>query len=52
MKKPNGSGIVRIQIALGAALLTVVAGCLGYVDRGYGGAVVVPEPEVVLFGGG
>jgi hypothetical protein len=42
-----------LQIALGIALLTALAGCVGYVDGGYGGgAVVVPGPDVYLFGGG
>ena len=32
------------------SILTV--GCVGYVDGGYGGGVVVaPAPDVVLFGG-
>jgi len=42
-----------VKLALGLVLLTALTGCVGYVDGGYGGAVVVaPEPDVVLFGGG
>ncbi|HXC34814.1 MAG TPA: hypothetical protein VNV43_03010 [Candidatus Acidoferrales bacterium] len=40
---------VGLAIALVSALTT---GCVGYVDGGYGGGVVVAQaPEVVLFGG-
>ena len=40
-------------IALGTALMTTLMGCVGYVDGGYGGgAVVVADPEVTVFGGG
>ena len=52
MNKAQGRMVRRVEIALGIVLLTAVAGCLGYVDGGYGGAVVVPEPDVVIFGGG
>jgi len=57
MNKFNGGVVNRLRTGLGIVLVTAVAGCLGYVDSGYvdggyGGAVVVPEPEVVLFGGG
>jgi hypothetical protein len=41
-----------IQIVLGIALMTALAGCVGYVDGGGGGAVIVPGPDVFLFGGG
>jgi hypothetical protein len=42
-----------IPILLGLALLTVLTGCVGYVGGGYGGdAVIVPGPDVYLFGGG
>jgi hypothetical protein len=36
---------------LGVALIALVSGCVGYVGPD-GGAVVVPEPEVTVFGGG
>ena len=57
MNKANDSVVRRLRTGLGLLLLTVVAGCLGYVDggyvnEGYGGPVVVAEPDVVLFGGG
>jgi hypothetical protein len=42
----------QIKIALGIALLACLMGCVGYVDGGYGGTVVVPGPPVLLFGGG
>lgn len=36
-----------------AVLSSLTGGCVGYVDGGYGGAVVVaPAPDVFLFGGG
>jgi hypothetical protein len=43
----------RIRIGLAIALVSALtAGCVGYVDGGYGGGVVVaPAPDVVLFGG-
>src|SRR5579872_2960148 len=44
--------IDQIKIALGVALLACLMGCVGYVDGGYGGTVVVPGPPVLLFGGG
>jgi hypothetical protein len=40
------------MIGLGIALLAGLMGCMGYVDAGYGSAVVVPGPDVYLFGGG
>jgi hypothetical protein len=44
--------VSRIRIGVGIVLLTVLTGCVGYVDGGYGGgAVVVPGPDVFLFGG-
>jgi hypothetical protein len=51
----NAKGPVdRVAIALGVALLAVLTGCLGFVGGGgdYGGEVVVPGPDVYLFGGG
>ena len=39
----------QIKIGLGIAVLASAAGCVGYVDGGYGGAVVVPGP--VFYGG-
>jgi len=41
----------RIKIGLGIALLAAVTGCVGYVDGGYGGAVVVPGPDLYFYGG-
>ena len=41
----------RINLGLAIALLAALTGCVGYVDGGYGAAVVVPDPEVVVFGG-
>jgi hypothetical protein len=51
MNKTNGP-LDRIKMALEIALLAALAGCVGFVDGGYGGAVVVPEPDVYLFGVG
>ena len=51
MKKMN-IVVKRIKIGLGVALLATLMGCVGYVDGGYGGGVVVAGPEVTLFGGG
>src|ERR1035441_8891125 len=51
MNMPNGS-VDRIKIGLGIALLAALSGCVGFVGGGYGGAVVVAEPDVYLFGGG
>lgn len=50
MNQPNGT-VERMKIGLGIALLTALMGCVGYVGGGYGGAVVVPGPDMVLFGG-
>jgi hypothetical protein len=36
----------RIKIGLGIALLAALTGCVGYVDGGYGGGVVVPGPDI------
>jgi hypothetical protein len=56
MNKANGL-LDRITMALGIALLAATAftGCLGVIgdDGGYyGGEVVVPGPDLYLFGGG
>jgi hypothetical protein len=40
---------LKINLALGMVLIAVLTGCVGYVDGGYGGAVV--EPDVTLYGG-
>ena len=50
MNKTNGP-VDRIKMILGIALLAALTGCVGYVDGGYGGAVVVPGPEVSFWGG-
>jgi hypothetical protein len=42
----------RIKIGLAIGLLTALTGCVGFVGGGYGGEVVVPGPDVFLFGGG
>jgi hypothetical protein len=44
--------VQQIKIGLGMALLASVLGCVGYVDGGYGGAVIVPGPVDVGFYGG
>ena len=49
--KANGP-VDRIKLGLGVALLAALMGCVGYVDGGYGGAVVVPAPSVYFYGGG
>jgi len=41
----------QIRIGLGIAILLALTGCVGYVDGGYGGAVVVPGPDVYFYGG-
>lgn len=42
-----------IEIGVVIAALTALTGCVGWVDGGGGGAVVVaPAPDVYLFGGG
>jgi len=53
MNKENRQ-IDRIKIGLAIAGLSLLTGgCVGYVDGGYGGAVIVaPAPDVFLFGGG
>jgi hypothetical protein len=50
MNKANDR-IDRLKIGLGIALLAAFAGCVGYVDGGYGGGtVVVGEPGYFLGG--
>jgi hypothetical protein len=49
--KANGP-VGGIKIGLGIALLSALMGCVGFVDGGYGGAVVVPGPDVYFYGGG
>ena len=55
MKKANAL-LDPVKIGFGVALLALLAilnGCVGYVDGGYGGAVVVaPVPNVVVFDSG
>ena len=52
-EKANGP-FELIKIGLGVALLAALMGCVGagYVDGGYGGAVIVPGPDVYVLGGG
>ena len=42
----------RVKIGMGLTLLVALTGCVGYVDGGYGAAVVVPGPPDVFFYGG
>jgi len=42
----------RIKIAFGITLLVALTGCIGVVGGGYGGGVVVADPDVYVFGGG
>ncbi len=42
--------VEHIKIGLEIALLAALTGCVGYVDGGYGGAVVVQGPDVFLGG--
>jgi len=51
MNKTN-SPVDLIKIGLGIALLAALTGCVGFVGGGYGGEVVVPGPDLFLFGGG
>ncbi len=50
MNKAN-SPVDGIKVGLGITLLTALTGCVGYVDGGYGGTVVVPGPDVRVFAG-
>ncbi len=51
MNKANAL-VDRIKIGLGIVLLATLTGCIGWVGGGYGGEVVVPGPDLFLFGGG
>ncbi len=56
MNKANDP-VGRIKIALGISLLATLTGCVGYVgggyvEGGYVGPVVVPGPDMYVFGGG
>jgi hypothetical protein len=51
MNKVNDP-IDRIKTGLVIVLLATIMGCVGYVDGGYGGGVVVADPDVTVFGGG
>jgi hypothetical protein len=53
MNKPNDP-VDRLKLGLGMALLGALTGCVGYVEGGYSGAVVVPvpgPPDVYFYGG-
>jgi len=50
MNKASGP-VDRIKMGLAIALSAALMGCVGYVGGGYGGAVVVPAPEVYFWGG-
>lgn len=39
------------KIGLGVCMLAALTGCVGYVDGGDGGAVIVDGPDVGFFGG-
>jgi len=41
----------RINLGLEVLLLGSLMGCVGYVDGGYGGTVIVPGPDVYFYGG-
>jgi hypothetical protein len=51
MKMTNGP-VDGVKIVLGIALLALFTGCVGFVGGGGGGEVVVPGPDLYLFGGG
>jgi hypothetical protein len=42
----------RIMLGLGIVMLAAATGCIVPVGGGYGGDVVVPGPDMVLYGGG
>ena len=41
----------RLKLGVGIAILAASAGCVGYVEGGYGGPVVLPGPELFFWGG-
>ena len=45
----SSSPIDRIKIGLRLALLLAFTGCVGYLDGGYVGPVVVPGPDVYFY---
>jgi hypothetical protein len=49
--KETGIILNRIKIGVAMILLAGLTGCVGYVDGGYGGTVVVPGPDVGIYGG-
>jgi hypothetical protein len=52
-QKKTSRAFDAIKLGAVITLLTTLTGCVGYVDGGYGGAVVVaPGPDLYLFGGG
>jgi hypothetical protein len=48
----NKKLFLKAGFALGAALLITLTGCVGFVGGGYGGGVVVADPDMYFFGGG
>ena len=52
MRRASGP-MGRIRMGLAIVLLAALTGCVGYVDGGYSGTVVVPGPDdMYVFGGG
>lgn len=51
MNTMNGP-VDRTKLGMGALLVAGLMGCVGYVNGGYGGAVLVPGPDIYVFGGG
>lgn len=41
-----------LELGLGIMLLAALTGCVGYVEGGYVGPVVVPGPDLFFWGGG
>ena len=50
MSAPHGP-FDRIEIAMEAALLASLLGCVGYVEGHHHGVVVVPAPDLYISGG-